>query len=117
MRVRLASAILILATLSCVDRAKLGPETGVLDITITGLPIYPANVSLDGPGNYHANVIASHNFDLLTPGTYTVTVSPVNTGLATYTGTGGGSFTVTASNTPVPVTSRTRSPPASSASR
>ena len=103
MRARLASAILILATLSCVDRAKLGPETGVLDITITGLPIYPANVSLDGPGNYHANVIASHNFDLLTPGTYTVTVNPVNTGLSTYTGTGGGSFTVTASNTPVPV--------------
>ena len=103
MRARLLSALLILGTLSCVDRARLGPETGSLNVFITGLPIVAADVQITGPGGYDRTIIASSTIDLLTPGTYTVTANPVTSGATTYTATGGGTFNVTASNQSVPV--------------
>src|SRR5262249_53885370 len=103
MRARTLSALLILATLSCVDRSKIGPGSGAIDITIAGLAAAPANVLVTGPGGYSRTVIANTLIDQLDPGMYTVTPGSVTVGVATYTATGGGSVNVTASNNAIPV--------------
>jgi len=72
--------LLALALAACGGDSS-GPDTGALDIAVTGLPSgTPANVSVTGPGGFSQVVIGPRTLTELAPGAYTVTGSPVSTG-------------------------------------
>jgi hypothetical protein len=76
--------LLALALAACGGDSS-GPDTGALNIAVTGLPGgTPANVSITGPGGYSQVVIGPRMLTELAPGGYTVTGSPVSTGSEVY---------------------------------
>jgi hypothetical protein len=77
--------VLLALALAACGGGSSGPDTGALDIAVTGLPGgTPANVSITGPGGYSQVVIGPRTLTELAPGSYTVTGSPVSTGSEVY---------------------------------
>jgi hypothetical protein len=78
---------------------------GGLQITVTGLPSGPAAITVTGPGGFSHVVTVTTTLSNLTPGMYTLTVSPVVVSNSTYSSTPASfNVTVTASSSPATAT-------------
>ena len=97
--------VLLGLALAACGGGSAGPDTGSLEISVTGLPGgTAANVSVAGPGGFSQALIGPQTLTELPPGSYTVTASPVSAGGEVYaanpasqnvTVTGGGTATST----------------------
>jgi hypothetical protein len=76
---------------------------GGLQITVTGLPSGPAAITVTGPGGFSQVVTVTTTLSNLTPGMYTLTVSPVVVSSSTYSSTPA-SFNVTVTSSSSPAT-------------
>src|SRR5688572_12466821 len=70
---------------ACGDDGAIGPGSGRLAITITGLPpAVPASVTVAGPNGFQFVTGSSRTLAALDPGSYTITASDVTSGGSRY---------------------------------
>ena len=102
MRSSVASAITLLALLAaCSKSDSTAPNTGKLQLDITGLGSAPAIVTVSGPASYSHSVTSSATLGNLTPGTYTIHASNVAANSSTFSPTPAAtSVSVVAGSTP-----------------
>jgi hypothetical protein len=77
-------SLLLLALLAC--DGPSGPSSGMLTLTVLGLPSgSAAAITINGPNGYTQSVTASQTFSQLAPGPYTITAANVTVGAVEYT--------------------------------
>jgi hypothetical protein len=76
-----------------------GIASGSLLVTVTGLPSGPAAITVTGPGGFNQTLTATTTLSNLTPGSYTLTPSPVIVSNATYASTQASAAIVVAGST------------------
>jgi hypothetical protein len=78
-------SLLLLPLLAC-DGGPSGPSSGMLALTVLGLPNgSSAAITINGPNGFTGSATASQTFSQLAPGPYTITAASVTVGAVEYT--------------------------------